>query len=458
MKHHWFLPFAAIAILAHSCKPIVIVTAPTPKPGLSDSAECVVLGKSDTTRIMERPIGELSYELSCEGIHYWTYAHEQNLKLTALRAGANVIKIEDYTRPGKHSAGKVNARLYRVSKLQHYERVIEWSEHRKLTKADFRGAPDAREKSGTVCEFAFPPGFRVFGNDVVGTGARFYCQSSWINGPARDSAALLLHEQGNFDLCELYRRQLEQSLRPYAKKAFPRQKAEINILREVCTCYVAKRAQYEAETDRGMVESRQSGWTKRIARQLERKDGTIDPLFELDHIVTRRQRDSVAKSLRPPPDKALVYVIRPRTSSTPLGMRFIYNPFLICAPYLLIFDVNQYTVDLDGAVVGPLHGHSYAYKFFEPRCCKIGVVMNRDAQQGMFGKSRSKEGNSIDLTLESGKVYCLQLTTGSTWFAPSPPALHLLTEPEGKRLLDRCMLMNDDDSFEFDLYGRPFYE
>src|SRR5271155_2592688 len=106
MKHHWFLPFAAIAILAHSCKPIVIVTVPTPKPGLSDSAECVVLGKTDTTRIMERPIGELSYELSYEGIHHWTYTDEQNLKLTALRAGANVIKVEDYTRPGKHSAGK----------------------------------------------------------------------------------------------------------------------------------------------------------------------------------------------------------------------------------------------------------------------------------------------------------------------------------------------------------------
>jgi hypothetical protein len=440
MKHQWFLPFVAIAILIldHSCKPIVKVTVPTPQPGLPENAECVVLGKSDTTRIMEPPIGELSYELSYEGIHYFTYADEQNLKLTALRAGANAIKIEDYARPGKHVAGKVVTRLYRVGDLQHYERVIEWSEQRKLTLADFRGAKDRKEKPGTVCEFAFPSGFRVFGNDIVGRSARFYCQSSWIGGPDRDSAALLLHEQGNFDLCELYRRQLEQSLRPYAKKAFPHRKAESNILREVYTCYVTKRAQYEVETVHGRDESRQSEWTKRIARQLERKDGTIDPLFELDHIITRRQRDSVAKSLRPPPDKALVYFIRPGSLSTP--------------------SLNQYPIDVGHAVVGPLHGHSYACMSTKPQSCSIGAVMNRDARKGIFSRPRSKNGKRLDLQLESGKVYYLQLTTGSSWFAPSPPALELLTATEGKRLLSRCMLMNDDDSFEFDLYGRPFYE
>ncbi len=446
-----------MAIFACSCKPIVTLTVPAPEPGLADGTECIVLGKSDTTMIMEQPIGELSYELSARG-YYWTYAEEQDLKATALRAGANLIKIEDYTRPGKYSTGKVVTTLYRVDDLKHYERVIEWSENRKLTRADFRGVSDPKEKARTVCTFAVPPWYRVLGNDIAGTRARFYCQKSWIGGLARDSAARLLHEQGNFDLCELYRRQLEQSLRPYATKFFQHRNAGMNILREVYTCYAAKRAQYEAETDHGMDEDRQSEWTRRIARQLERKDGTIDPFFELDHIITHRQRDSVARSLQPPPDKALVYVIRPRTLSTSLGMRIIYDPIFLAAWYLYFINPNQYTVDLGDTVVGPLHGHSYVYRFLEPGSCTIDVVMNREARGGLFGKPRSKESEPVELSPGRGKVYYLQLTTGSTWFGFSPPELQLLTASEGKRLLGRCTLLDDDDSFEFDLYARPFYE
>src|ERR1700722_18569112 len=122
MKHHCVLPCIGIAVFAYSCKPIVKLTVPRPEPGLADGAECVVLGKSDTTRIMEQLFGELSYELAARGYN-WTYAEEQDLKATALRAGANLIKIEDYTRPGKYSAGKVVTQLYRVGDLKQYERV-----------------------------------------------------------------------------------------------------------------------------------------------------------------------------------------------------------------------------------------------------------------------------------------------------------------------------------------------
>lgn len=456
MKHHYHLAIAVVAILAHSCKPIVMVTVPASQPGLPDSAECVLLGKSDTTRIMEKPIGELSYELQSRG-YYWTYAEQQDLQLTALRVGANVIKVEDFTRPGRRYPVRVVTKLYRVGDPKHYEKVIEWSEDRKLQLADFRGAPDPKKQAEarTVCEFEFRPGSISLGNSVA--GSQFYCQLSWIDGAAKDAMALLVHEQGNFDLCELYRRELEQSLRHCTAGVFAHRKAELDVIREVYRCYVAKLAQYEADTRRGLDEMRQADWTSRIARQLGRRDEVIDPFFELDHVITKRQRDSVARSLQPPPDKALVYVFRPKKFSTSLGKRIVYNPLLlILGGWAYFVNIGQYTVDIDDVTLGPLHGRDYLYQFLDPGTAGVYPEVNKGVEGGIFRSASDKQGKPVHLSLKGGNTYYFQMITPSGWGGRTTPVLELLSDSDGKGLFRSCTLIND--VIDLRLHARPFYE
>jgi hypothetical protein len=287
---------------------------------------------------------------------------------------------------------------------------------------DFKGAPDPAAESGSSCQFY--------------TKTLFFCTKSWINKGSADSVKLLEHEQGNFDLCELYRRQLAADMQghpPYTKKGQA-------IFQQVYGAYWEKKRQYDLETNHGLDDERQAVWTKQIRGALVRSDGNPDPHFVVEKVFSLRQKDSVAKALGPPPGKALVYIIRPKNVSTSPAMRIVYDPLYLCCIYCIGLNINRYTVTVDDTTLGPIEGHSYVYLSVDPGNLNFGTGMNMERQYRAIFSSGAKKSSVLPIEVQAGKVYYLTLSTGATWFGFAAPRLEMVAEAKGKMLLNKCML------------------
>jgi|GEM_PF-3888327 hypothetical protein len=204
----------ALAIIQAACKPILsIKLTGMPAPSLPDTTECIVLGWTDTTRPSITNIAHLIYTEPNPGS--WDEPMVlANLKAMALKNGANLLRITKVQYPARRTAGSAAVDIYNVPDPRIYEKQIIWSPYRRLTVADFKGSPpltaDSAQGGGSDCELYFPI---LYYGKIIESGyvaqARFHCRSSWVSPQAKNPAALLLHEQGTFDLCELYCRQLE---------------------------------------------------------------------------------------------------------------------------------------------------------------------------------------------------------------------------------------------------------
>jgi hypothetical protein len=424
--------YLVLACMGYSCTPVLTLQVPTTHTPLTDSSDYVLLRRTDSAGIAAQEIGKISYRQTGSSIQ-WSYARIAGwIRGTAMQNGANLVKVTDYAPYHRQSLAHVAATLYLARDLRPYEREISWSSNRKLTYVDFKGGPDPAAESRSRCQFY--------------TKTLFFCTESWINRGSADSAKLLEHEQGNFDLCEIYRRQLAEDMpgqRSYSQKAQ-------DIFQQVYGAYWEKKRQYDFDTNHGLDGERQALWTKRIRGALVRNDGDPDPFFVAERVFSLRQKDSVARALRPPPGKALVYIIRPKNVSTSPFMRIVYDPLYLCCIYGIGFNINRYTVNVDDTTLGPIEGHSYAYLSVDPGDHSLGAGMNLERQYRAIFSSRVKKSSVLPIGVQAGKVYYLTLATGATWFGFAAPQLEMVAEAKGRMLLSKCRLSA--------IYGEPHFQ
>ena len=346
----------------------------------------------------------------------------------------------------------VHAAVYRVPDVRHYEKQIEWTPGRRLKLSDFKGPPDWDPTGRPLLHSYSGCDFYLFSR------SKFYCYYGWIDPASPDSLRLLLHEQGNFDLCEVYRRQLDEYVLRYENRGASQNKTTEHIFREVYSAFLAKQAQYETDTDHGHDPVAQAEWTKRIAAELANPQHTHDPLFAADPDLVQQQNGNLVYALKPLPGKALVYIIRPKTISTPLPSRMLYDPLplLLCAPYAYFINANSYTVGFKDSATNPIHGRTYTYTYLDPDKYTFSAVMNRQNEyEGVFGGHRYKKGPGVELSVSAGKVYYLKLTTGETWFRFDKPRLELLSEKEGRALVRKCSLVSTGDDVDLPGLANP---
>jgi hypothetical protein len=255
----------AAAVLSESCGPeLTVYNLKMPLHPLPDTAACVLLGMDDTARIAGRYLGYITYEDLYELGSPFPPEITGDLKTAARRKGANLVEVTDIG-PRHHKMGyTIYAAIYKVANAQQYEPSIEWTGNRKLDFPDFKGPAslggDTVRSLGSyefylIHEIGSPQNKRAYNTRV-----EFYGNASWIDKGAPDSGELLLHEQGNFDLCEIYRLQLQRWLYgPHNEDISPE-----DIYRQVHAAYLAKRAQYESETAHGLNYTAQAAWTRRI--------------------------------------------------------------------------------------------------------------------------------------------------------------------------------------------------
>jgi hypothetical protein len=161
-----------------------------------------------------------------------------------------------------------------------------WEEGRRLTWDDFRGTPPS-EPGGEAAEIAYEIRYR-YAYEVVPAGNGFRARlvelrvelvmlrdRSWAYSWAR-IPEVLCHEQAHFDLAEVYRRLLADSLAGSAAKGGTPEEA-ISRLRELITEVFREikarmdRAQslYDAGTSHGRDAEAQREWEGNIARWLQ---------------------------------------------------------------------------------------------------------------------------------------------------------------------------------------------
>ena len=151
--------------------------------------------------------------------------------------------------------------------------AFQWKEHNKLSWDDFQGpvnATNAESAAATHCSMGFKTNFQnAEQKPEVIVYNKFYINKSWVRSDAKIST-ILVHEQGHFDLCELYTRELKKRLDNFNFTMATNAKQQLyDIYVEVNREYETRQAAYEHETLHGTNLRVQKQWAKTIAMELQ---------------------------------------------------------------------------------------------------------------------------------------------------------------------------------------------
>ena len=154
--------------------------------------------------------------------------------------------------------------------------TIYWSPDRALHWADFQATPmplspyAAITTAGIFYSLTYSPkSYRT----------RVYCyflkSRSWSR--SKDRAQLLKHEQGHFDITELYARKLQLAFAAYHYH-FATVSADLkNIFAGINAEKARMNEQYDRETDLSANAAQQTRWNKKIAQALKQERSTTAP-------------------------------------------------------------------------------------------------------------------------------------------------------------------------------------
>ncbi len=158
-------------------------------------------------------------------------------------------------------------------------RVLTWAQHQALSWDDFKGR--ARRTTGEPSAVT-DTGFRVQlecreGALDIRVEVEFYSNSSWVK-PARKSPELLRHEQGHFDITELYARRMRKAIRDANIGCENDRRAEAagkRIFAQLDREWEEAEKQHDADTMDGTDLVRQKEAAERIARELAALGGYV---------------------------------------------------------------------------------------------------------------------------------------------------------------------------------------
>jgi hypothetical protein len=153
-------------------------------------------------------------------------------------------------------------------------RILRWEQHPALSWADFQGHP--RRTTGEPSAVT-DTGFRLQlecreGVLDIHVEAEFYPSSSWVK-PLRKSPELLQHEQGHFDLTELYARKMRKAIRVANIGCEDDRQAEAagkKIFEPLDREWAKAEKQYDTETSDGTNLSKQKQASEKVAIELSR--------------------------------------------------------------------------------------------------------------------------------------------------------------------------------------------
>lgn len=157
-----------------------------------------------------------------------------------------------------------------------------WSENYKLHYEDFQGPIPANEtfiKATTAA--VIEVSFEQVGNMVHVTVINYFKKNeSWMMNEAKIEYALN-HEQGHFDIAEIYARKIRKKLQE--TKLNPHKNgAEITkIFEKIGKKHLQAQKKYDKATSYSIKEKNQKEWTKKIADELKELEAYKEPLVKM---------------------------------------------------------------------------------------------------------------------------------------------------------------------------------
>ena len=146
-----------------------------------------------------------------------------------------------------------------------------WTEHNKLSWNDFKGPPDTMSNesaAATCCSIGLQVRNDTTGHPGIIVSNKFYVNGSWVKDDAR-IGSVLAHEQGHFDLCELYTRKL-RLLAGRIDINSPNLKEELTKTYALFNDeYETRQQAYEQETSHGTIIPEQTRWQVMISEELD---------------------------------------------------------------------------------------------------------------------------------------------------------------------------------------------
>lgn len=145
-----------------------------------------------------------------------------------------------------------------------------WNAGAKLTWADFKGKVDSGSTfiAVTVSGIQYKLRFDSRGlSDSV--FAVFYKAESWVKAPTERA---LIHEQGHFDITEVYARRLRKRLEEFVPKRGSLGHQLELLYDEVEAAREAEERLYDQQTGHGSDAVRQAEWEVRILKELRELD------------------------------------------------------------------------------------------------------------------------------------------------------------------------------------------
>ena len=147
------------------------------------------------------------------------------------------------------------------------EQFIDWSAAKRLVWDDFKAPPvknsDAAALTATHLGFSYSFVKDRVSYDII---CRFDKTRSW--GLVKNDW-ILKHEQGHFDIAEIFARRLNQAVMQYEFNRKTFQKDLDQIYKSVVEEKEAFQNQYDTETDYSRNKKNQNEWLKKIEKELE---------------------------------------------------------------------------------------------------------------------------------------------------------------------------------------------
>jgi len=177
--------------------------------------------------------------------------------------------IAAFCKDGKESKSLIpeNNRIVSVEQSDHFQ----WHEHNKLSWDDFRGpvkSADDESAAATHCGIGFKTNINApGGKPSVIVYNTFYTTKSWVRPDAKVQS-ILEHEQGHFDLCEIYTRMLRDRMNNFDFNVPDVKQALMSVYTEINNMYESRQQAYEQETTHGTNITQQKKWRQMMTQEL----------------------------------------------------------------------------------------------------------------------------------------------------------------------------------------------
>jgi hypothetical protein len=145
--------------------------------------------------------------------------------------------------------------------------VIHWKERSKLSWADYQGKadPDAGAAASTATFLGVEYNFKD-GNFGYTITCSFSKSKSW---GLHKNDYILAHEQGHFDIAEIFARQLHKNLKAYVFDKKNYQSDLRKIYEDITAVKEAMQNKYDGETDHSINKEKQAEWQEKIGKELK---------------------------------------------------------------------------------------------------------------------------------------------------------------------------------------------